>query len=143
MIRQLLYASEPAADLPPTAIEKLLSQARANNQKNGITGFLMFDGENFVQLIEGREAAIDRLFARIRLDRRHKHVQALIKQNASGPVFSNWAMAYLNADQQKRNFAGTMTLQLARRLVTTLDFGDVPLRKLVADFLRELTDKAE
>ena len=47
---QLIYSSSTTASA--VDVQKMLKVARANNAVMGITGILLFDGSQFVQLIE-------------------------------------------------------------------------------------------
>ena len=51
MIKQLIYVSLPAKQLSENDIDKILVAARAKNLERRITGFLLFDGSMFMQLI--------------------------------------------------------------------------------------------
>lgn len=57
-----------------TGLESLARQSQARNRLLDITGILLFDGEHFVQTIEGPHEAISELFRQIMLDPRHKEV---------------------------------------------------------------------
>lgn len=49
----------------------ILTQVRLNNSHNGITGLLSFDGGDFLQLIEGLEAAVRVTMQHITTGSRH------------------------------------------------------------------------
>ncbi len=51
-----------------------MAQCAAYNEANGITGCLVYNGMNFMQLIEGDDAAIDSCMARILKDTRHSGI---------------------------------------------------------------------
>jgi len=90
-MKQMIYISQPFGfDKPMLA--GVLSQARRNNPKNNITGALICRQDMYIQLIEGPEAAIDALFARIAEDDRHANVRVLLSQAVNDRMFSDWAM---------------------------------------------------
>ncbi len=70
----------------------ILSAARRNNPRLGITGALICRHDIYLQLIEGPAEAIDALYARIVEDDRHFDVRLLLSEEASGRMFPNWAM---------------------------------------------------
>jgi hypothetical protein len=70
----------------------ILSAARRNNPRLGITGALVCRHDLYLQLIEGPEEAIDALYERITEDDRHFDVRLLLSEEASGRLFPNWAM---------------------------------------------------
>ncbi len=50
---ELSYLSEAVSDMSFLGLMRLLESARAFNQKNGITGILLYDNQQFGQIIEG------------------------------------------------------------------------------------------
>ncbi|MEL6237991.1 MAG: BLUF domain-containing protein [Pseudomonadota bacterium] len=90
-MRQLIYHSRPFGFDQATLLG-ILSQARRNNRKWGITGALVCRRDLYVQLIEGPEDAIDKLFSRIAEDDRHCDVALLHRGHVSARIFSKWEM---------------------------------------------------
>ncbi|MGP9813167.1 BLUF domain-containing protein [Rhodopseudomonas sp. NSM] len=83
-------------------VESILTAARRNNARLGITGALAIGRGVFAQLLEGPREAVEMVFEQIQRDERHGDVQVL----AFGPVaeraFPQWPMAKLdpaNEDQ--------------------------------------------
>ncbi len=70
----------------------ILSAARRNNPREGITGALICRHDIYLQLIEGPAEAIDALYARICADDRHFDVRLLLDEPAGERLFPNWAM---------------------------------------------------
>jgi hypothetical protein len=66
---RVLYYSWATA--PPTQahLQALLEQSHTYNAQQQITGLLLYSDRQFVQLVEGPEAAVRALFARIQADR--------------------------------------------------------------------------
>jgi Sensors of blue-light using FAD len=96
---RLIYRSRDLIplDTRKTELGTLFSEARSNNKKQDITGALLVHGDWFAQVLEGSEAPIRTLFARIEQDGRHDNVSVI----ASGPaerVFGRWSMARVSAD---------------------------------------------
>ena len=79
----------------------LFSQARSNNKRRSISGALLVHGDWFVQVLEGEEAAVRDLYARIERDVRHERVALLDTGTVAHRVFGRWAMARVSdeADQ--------------------------------------------
>ena len=142
-IVQLVYASRISGHLGETEIEKLLRQCVHNNQAAGVTGFLLFDGACFLQLLEGSPQCVDDLYRLIENDPRHRDSQALIRQEVASREFSCWSMAYLFVrDDGVARFIGTMTADAARRLAGDVRYGDSVLRTTIADYLCEIARQA-
>lgn len=70
----------------------ILSAARRNNPRDGITGALVCRHDVYLQLIEGPEDAIDALYGRILGDDRHTNVELLLAEETSERLFPAWAM---------------------------------------------------
>jgi hypothetical protein len=96
---QLLYRSR-ATILPTEAdLQHLLSQARAHNAEAQLTGLLLYSDGRYVQVLEGPEAEVRAVYARIRRDPRH--TQVLTVSEGLGPArrFPDWRMALGNVAQ--------------------------------------------
>lgn len=90
----LLYVSE--LTVPDAAeIDRICQQSRANNERDDITGLLVFDGHLFCQFVEGAEPVITALAARLQSDLRHARMQILQQGAASsGRRFPDWRLGY-------------------------------------------------
>lgn len=75
-------------------IEAILTSARTNNRRAGITGALLVSGSAFAQVLEGPRAAVAATFARIQRDPRHRNVRQLIEEPIAARRFARWSMAY-------------------------------------------------
>ncbi|CAA6603677.1 Diguanylate cyclase/phosphodiesterase with PAS/PAC sensor(S) [Rhodospirillaceae bacterium LM-1] len=88
----LIYASRPNAAVTPSLLDAIVAESRAFNQLNGITGHLIhFDG-TFVQYLEGGEADICRIYAKIREDQRHRDVTLVCEGRLIRRLFAGWTM---------------------------------------------------
>ncbi len=70
----------------------ILSAARRNNPRDGITGALICRHDLYLQLIEGPADAIDALYAKIAADDRHSNVTLLLTEDMGERMFPDWAM---------------------------------------------------
>ncbi|KQX90315.1 BLUF domain-containing protein [Variovorax sp. Root473] len=70
-LHEFLYCSLLTQDLPPATVGAIVTQARARNAVDGISGLLVFDGQFFCQHFEGPHGAAQGLMARLRRDPRH------------------------------------------------------------------------
>ena len=93
MVTQLIYMSEPFG-FDSAILAGILTTARRNNPRHGITGALICRQDIYLQLLEGDAAAIDSLFARIATDDRHLAVTALSRAEVADRVFPDWAMLH-------------------------------------------------
>jgi hypothetical protein len=105
----IVYISQAKESMTLTTLVVLLMQARTLNERQHVTGALVYGDGQFMQVMEGEEAVVKDLYARVVQDARHHHVRTL----AEGPIatrgFAQWSMAFgeVSADQ----------FQLLRRVV--------------------------
>lgn len=96
---RLVYRS--TSTFPTDDTERLgdiFNAARTNNKSRGITGALMVCNGNFVQTLEGEEAAVRSLFDIIRQDPRHSDIEELSADAGRPRLFGRWAMARVTPD---------------------------------------------
>ncbi len=60
-IKQIVYISKATTGLERKDVEDILESARDKNQGLDITGFLLFNGKSFVQLLEGAPEDVSNL----------------------------------------------------------------------------------
>ncbi len=81
------------------ALAELLEQSRARNLRNRITGLLLYKNGNFMQVLEGDEAKVMKIFASIERDSRHKNVDVLRAEYIQYRDFPDWSMGFTNVDK--------------------------------------------
>lgn len=92
-ITQLLYASTATAQMNVTEFHRIEASSLIYNSLNGITGLCCYDGIKFLQLIEGREASVRKLYTqRIIHDPRHRDPQIVRMESADRAAFGEWTM---------------------------------------------------
>ena len=94
MMFELIYYSTASPDLSENDILNILENSRDFNSKNEITGCLLYHNNEFVQLIEGEEEVVKKLYAKIEIDKRHSNLMIVIQDNIAGRSFKKWSMAY-------------------------------------------------
>lgn len=92
---RLLYVSKVVDGFGAHDIDALLQGARLHNAKVGITGILAFNGEFFLQVLEGGRAAVNQLYQHITLDPRHEQLLLLQVSEIEERLFPEWSMAYV------------------------------------------------
>lgn len=111
---RLIYVSTARPGLSETDILNVLNTSQSNNDERYITGYLVHNGDSFMQLIEGPRAEVDGVFSRILKDDRHSGVVRILAERTGTRAFPLWSMNYFRVDKdgQAGAQAGTM---LARR----------------------------
>ena len=56
---------------------EICEESRGNNERDRVTGVLVFDGHDFCQFVEGPQAAVSGLRERLERDSRHRHMRVL------------------------------------------------------------------
>lgn len=112
-MRSLVYISTATQTFDQPALDALAADAKVFNAANGVTGFMVFNGLNFMQLIEGPGDAVRDCLKRIVADDRHQGVVTISDRIISEREFPNWEMsakfvANKNRDALKEQIAGAM-----------------------------------
>lgn len=78
-------------------VDTILEVSRRNNERDGITGALLFNEHCFAQVLEGDMDRVQATFERIQLDARHDDAIILQCDPAQARLFGDWSMAYEGA----------------------------------------------
>lgn len=100
-LKQLVYISQAAYPMSKGELLDLLTQAKANNARIDVTGSLFYNGGWFMQVLEGPEAALAKLVARIENDPRHKDFRLLYNEPAQFRTFVRWSMNMTNLEERQ------------------------------------------
>lgn len=92
----LMYVSHAKQIFTDTDLTELLIKARKNNSNLGITGMLIYRNGNFIQVLEGEEDAIKKLYGIIEADKRHDGAIVISEGEIPERQFANWAMDFRN-----------------------------------------------
>jgi len=92
----IVYVSTATRLMSDDELEELLEITHSNNALNNITGMLLYQDGNFMQLIEGRKASVDELYKKIKIDSRHQGIITLLEQPTDERLFSEWTMSFRN-----------------------------------------------
>ncbi|WP_229736785.1 BLUF domain-containing protein [Blastomonas aquatica] len=93
MLTQLIYMSQPFG-YDGATLSGILSSARRNNPRLGITGALICRHDIYLQLLEGPPQSVDTLFQSISSDDRHLAVTLLHRADVDHRLFPEWAMLH-------------------------------------------------
>ena len=103
MLMRLIYFSRHRLDQRyddrERAVAEILAVAVANNQRDGITGALIYDDQWFAQVLEGDEGAVSATFERILRDPRHRDVSLVTMEGVSARRYGDFAMACVGRSQ--------------------------------------------
>ena len=90
----IAYVSAATSAMTDDEIAGILTQSRANNSRDGLTGALLFHRGRYIQILEGpREQVLSR-FAIIAADPRHRSVQKVSEKIIGQRQFPEWTMGF-------------------------------------------------
>jgi hypothetical protein len=91
---QVLYSSKTKTDISQNEINDILEVSRKNNQKNKVTGILLYRNREFLQLLEGERINVYYTLKKIMEDQRHTNVNVFYENEIQKSLFNNWSMAF-------------------------------------------------
>jgi len=91
MISQYLYIST-APSLSREDVSGILETSARNNPARGVTGLLLYNGRNFLQLLEGEESELVSLMLKISHDPRHTGISMIERRSVGQRACPDWAM---------------------------------------------------
>lgn len=123
----MIYHSRLAPNAPVSCVSDIIKTARSFNAIHGLTGILIFDGQHFLQYLEGPQMPLQDLMVRIAQDPRHvnftlQHYGSLAGERG----FRNWSMGYSEIEDadplaELGAVTGEEALAQLHRLVPMLD----------------------
>lgn len=105
-------------------VDEILETSIRNNERTGINGLLIYNGRNFLQLLEGDKASLASVMRRISQDRRHTGIVMLKKGEVERQACAGWAMKRIAIDmpveQRVRTLAEILPEGLAGSIQSTV-----------------------
>lgn len=100
-MKRIIYCSQATHDFGPDELIALLENARALNEKAGLSGMLLYCSQSFLQVLDGDESALEVTYARIRADPRHMNLRMLLDAEVAAPLFPDWSMGFEHVDDEE------------------------------------------
>ncbi len=90
-LTRLVYYSQrnPSEKLD---VKELIEVCHRNNTRANLTGLLHYNGDHFLQVIEGGRAEVSAIYHRIARDIRHVNIILISCQDVRERMFPNWSM---------------------------------------------------
>ena len=92
-LKQVIYVSEKT-NFSDDVLTDIFDTSQKNNKENGVTGCLLIGSNSYLQLLEGSEAAVEKLYSKIEIDSRHRKVKKLYDEEIEEKLFSSWSMKF-------------------------------------------------
>jgi len=90
----IVYVSFAYKALSEKELDALLAGIRKKNEPRNVTGLLLYNDLNFIQVIEGAEKTIHNLFEAIEQDTRHTNIVKLLEESIEKRAFPDWSMGF-------------------------------------------------
>lgn len=91
---QLIYRSTALTPVFSHAHLDMLRSSIRSNREHGLTGFLVREKDEFIQVLEGAQSKVEMIYDRIQRDRRHKRVLTLHYDSIPSRGFADWDMGF-------------------------------------------------
>lgn len=92
-LHAIAYTSQARDGLQAADIDRILADATSFNRLAGVTGVLTFDGQRFLQYIEGPADGVGTVFQRITNAGSHTALRVLAREPIAVRHFPRWPMA--------------------------------------------------
>ena len=92
-LKQVIYVSQKT-DTSSDSLTDIYDISQKNNSESGISGCLLIGSDSYLQLLEGPDSAVEKLYSKIKVDSRHKKVKNLFEQHIEEELFSSWSMKF-------------------------------------------------
>ncbi|KAI8913094.1 Acylphosphatase-like domain-containing protein [Powellomyces hirtus] len=100
-IRQLIYLSQ-AVTPSSAALAAILDSARRRNERDQISGILLYNNGQFMQCLEGNHDQVGAVYNDIRKDDRHDHLAVLLDHTVSRRDFDCWLMGFKDVSLDRK-----------------------------------------
>ncbi|MDK2773283.1 MAG: BLUF domain-containing protein [Flavobacterium sp.] len=107
---QLTYQSKAVSHLNLQDLENILNTAKNINSEHNITGCLVFYNGNFVQILEGNEVSVKKIYSNIVSDKRHHSINLLWECETNERFFNDWNMGYYTPTEDESLFVSNYKL---------------------------------
>ncbi len=82
-------------------LKNLLNKSRQKNERQKISGMLLYLDPFFIQILEGEEQFVNELFNTIKQDPRHYKVSLIYKKPIEERSFADWSMGFNVVNKEK------------------------------------------
>lgn len=135
-MHHIIYMSRGVRPMNEEELLTLLEQARRENERQGITGALVYGDGQFMQIIEGEESVLAALYAKLLQDTRHMNVVKLADKQIAQRSFQQWSMGFQVVSADKfAELAGYVDPAQMNMDVPSLSAADALLLQMMKTFV--------
>ena len=99
MSHHIAYVSLSCFPLDAKLLSDILEVSVRNNERDGISGVLMYHDNLFFQILEGEEWLVQQCYDRICGDPRHSAISLILDGAIEARSFPGWLMGYVGPDE--------------------------------------------
>lgn len=144
-IASLTYKSTATSSPGSADLQALVGKARTRNRSLGVTGMLLFEDGCFLQTLEGPPDKLDALWASIKRDTRHDHIEVLSEHIVPARLFSDWdLLLYSRLDEARagrarvlRSMPEAVSGYIDQLVQLALDADDIRLNAMIASLAED------
>ncbi|WP_100260096.1 BLUF domain-containing protein [Qipengyuania seohaensis] len=129
-MHRIVYSSIASKGTNTPDVFEIVDVSARNNPQRSVTGFLLYDADRFLQMIEGPALALQALLEDLEADPRHHSIEVLHRSATDERWFPDWEM------KQLISFSAEPALEQLRHTLATKP-GGAEIFAIVDDFLRE------
>ncbi|MBO0357861.1 BLUF domain-containing protein [Hymenobacter sp. BT186] len=135
-MHHIIYMSRGVRPMNEEELLTLLEQARRENERQGITGALVYGDGQFMQIIEGEESVLAALYAKLLQDSWHINVVKLADKQIGQRSFQDWSMGFQVVSADKfAELAGYVDPAAMKMDVPGLSAADALLLQMMKTFV--------
>lgn len=133
---QIIYRSTTPRHLDAEALMRILTRSREFNTRYGITGCLLYDGETFLQLLEGPKDVVSILYERVIIpDPKHRDCDLVAERQAPQRIFDQWRMGFYHMKMLDRQMIDGLMQASLDDLMAVLDHEPCRMKRILRDFV--------
>ena len=111
MLRRLAWSSVPSPSFSATRLDEIIASSRRYNDRNHISGRLLFTGTHFLGILEGQEWDLHNLWPRLDRDKRHCDLIRIGDVLCGQRWFPEWVLAYIDQSDSNAQIAALRSRQ--------------------------------
>ena len=130
---RLVYVSNARPGLDQSELDSIMHMSKLRNKLAGVTGVLLFNGLNFMQVLEGERALTINIYDRILKDARHYAVRTIVQEYIYKLTYPAWGMKLKRFSEPNRD---TDYRKMEEEIANTLiDITPIDLQRMMKVFL--------
>jgi len=90
----IVYLSSASKLLTEDELKEIVDTSIKNNIRLGITGMMLYNEGNFIQVLEGEEEIVKNRYSIIEQDSRHLGILVLTDGHIENRTFPDWSMGF-------------------------------------------------